>query len=166
MADDAIVLAGDDLLLVPLDGHRTIVENLASMPLADIEIPAGCTVLATGATARSAHDGAVDEWMALTAAALVGIAGKALEIGVDLRQASGTHGACRSATFQAISHRLADSAAAIDGARLLAYEAAWAVDERPERARRAGGDGVRLRVRDRPRHHLPRASTSTAATAS
>jgi alkylation response protein AidB-like acyl-CoA dehydrogenase len=133
VADDAIVLAGDDLLLVPLEGHRTVVENLASMPLADIEIPAGCTVLASGAAAIAAHDEAVDEWMALTAAGLVGVAGKALEIGVEY--VSERHAwDVPIATFQAISHRLADSAAAIDGARLLAYEAAWAVSEQPERA--------------------------------
>ena len=133
VADDAVVLAGDDLLLVPLEGHRTVVENLASMPLADIEIPVGCTVLASGPAARSAHEAAVDEWMALTASALVGIAAKALEIGVAYvteRHAWDVP----IATFQAISHRLADSATAIDGARLLAYEAAWAAGEQPERA--------------------------------
>ena len=37
-------------------------------------------------------------------------------------------------SFQGIAHRLADTAAAVDGARLLAYEAAWAVDDQPERA--------------------------------
>jgi alkylation response protein AidB-like acyl-CoA dehydrogenase len=32
------------------------------------------------------------------------------------------------ATFQTIQHRLADNATALEGARLLAYEAAWAQD--------------------------------------
>ncbi|MDQ2648985.1 MAG: acyl-CoA dehydrogenase, partial [Actinomycetota bacterium] len=36
-------------------------------------------------------------------------------------------------TFQGVSHPLADSAAALDGARLLAYEAAWADDAEPAR---------------------------------
>lgn len=133
VADDAVLLAGDELLLVPLEGHRTVVENLASMPLADIAVPAGCTVLASGPAALDAHQRAVDEWLALTAAALVGIAARALEIGVEYT--TGRHAwGVPIATFQAISHRLADSAAAIDGARLLAYEAAWAVDEQPERS--------------------------------
>jgi alkylation response protein AidB-like acyl-CoA dehydrogenase len=37
-------------------------------------------------------------------------------------------------SFQAVAHRLADSATALDGARLLAYEAAWAQQEEPQRA--------------------------------
>jgi alkylation response protein AidB-like acyl-CoA dehydrogenase len=133
VADDAVVLAGDRLLLVPLDGACTVVENLASMPLADVAIAESAVVLAEGADARAAHDHAVDEWMGLTGAALVGIAARALEIGVEYvreRKAWGVP----IGTFQAISHRLADSAAAIDGARLLAYEAGWAADDQPERA--------------------------------
>jgi hypothetical protein len=133
IADDALVLDGSRLLLVPLDGARTVVENLGSMPLADIAIGASATVLAEGDTALAAHDRACDEWMALTGAALVGIAGRALEIGVEYvkeRKAWDVP----IGSFQAISHRLADSAAAVDGARLLAYEAAWAVDEDPIRA--------------------------------
>jgi alkylation response protein AidB-like acyl-CoA dehydrogenase len=89
--------------------------------------------LAEGDAARVAHERAVDEWMALTGAALVGVAARALEIGVAYvkeRKAWGVP----IGTFQAISHRLADSASAIDGARLLAYEAAWAADDQPERA--------------------------------
>jgi len=133
VADDAVVRAGDQLLLVPLDESRTVVENLASMPLADVVLTDSVSVLATGDAARRAHDHAVDEWMALTAMALVGIAARGLEIGVEYvkeRKAWGVP----IGTFQAISHRLADSAAAVDGARLLAYEAAWAVDEDPDRA--------------------------------
>ncbi|MGZ4704384.1 MAG: acyl-CoA dehydrogenase family protein [Acidimicrobiales bacterium] len=133
VADDAVVLAGDRLLLVPLDGARTTVENLASMPLADVVVPASAIVLAEGDAARSAHDRAVDEWMALTGAALVGVAARALEIGVEYvkeRKAWGVP----IGSFQGIAHRLADSATAVDGARLLAYEAAWAVDDQPERA--------------------------------
>jgi len=133
VADAAVVRADDRLLLVPLDVSRTVVENLASMPLADVVLTDSVSVLANGDAARLAHDRAVDEWMALTAMALVGIAARALEIGVEYvkeRKAWGVP----IGTFQAISHRLADSAAAVDGARLLAYEAAWAVDEDPDRA--------------------------------
>ena len=133
IADAAVVLAGDRLLLVPLDDTRTVVENLASMSLADIPISASATVLAEGPTALAAHDRALDEWMTLTANALVGIAARALEIGVEYVKERTAWGV-PIGTFQGISHRLADSAAAIDGARLLAYEAAWAVDEEPARA--------------------------------
>lgn len=133
IADEAIVLDAGRLLLVPLADRRTSVENLGAMPVADVAIPADATVLAEGARAREAYDRAVDEWMALTGAALVGIAARAVEIGVAYvteREAWGVP----IGSFQAISHPLADSATAVDGARLLAHEAAWAVDEEPGRA--------------------------------
>jgi alkylation response protein AidB-like acyl-CoA dehydrogenase len=133
IADDAVVLAGDDLVIASLDGRRTVVENLGSMPLADVVLAADPTVLASGAAARELHDTAVDEWMALTAAALVGVAARSLEIGVAYvleRKAWGVP----IGSFQSVAHHLADCATAVDGARLLAYEAAWAVDEQPERA--------------------------------
>ena len=69
----------------------------------------------------------------MTAAALVGVGARSLEIGVEYvseRQAFGAS----IGSFQAISHRLADSAVALDGARLLTYEAAWAADDDPDRA--------------------------------
>ena len=133
VAHDAVVLAGNRLLLVPLDGACTPIENLASMPLADVVLSSSATVLAEGDVARSAHERAVDEWMALTGAALVGIAARALEIGVEYVKERKAWGVAIG-SFQAISHRLADSASAIDGARLLAYEAAWAMEDQPERS--------------------------------
>jgi alkylation response protein AidB-like acyl-CoA dehydrogenase len=36
-------------------------------------------------------------------------------------------------SFQGVAHRLADVATQVDGARLLAREAAWAADAAPER---------------------------------
>lgn len=133
VADDAVVRVDDRLLLVPLEGARTPVENLGSMPLADIDL-AGGTELASGQAAVDAHEATIDDWLALTAAALVGVGARALEMGVEYvkeRKAWGVP----IGSFQGISHRLADSATAIDGARLLAYEAAWAAAEQPDRAR-------------------------------
>src|SRR5262249_6064635 len=65
-------------------------------------------------------------------AALVGIGARALEIGIDYARERKAWGV-PIGSFQAVSHRLADSATALDGARLLAYEAAWAASEQPER---------------------------------
>lgn len=137
-ADDAIVLVDDRLLLVPLEGAVLPFENLGSMPLADVAVDnvgsdGVADVLATGADARAAFDAAIDDYLLLTAAALVGIATRSLELGVEYvteRQAFGVP----IGSFQAVSHRLADSAAAIDGARLLAYEAAWAAESDTARA--------------------------------
>jgi alkylation response protein AidB-like acyl-CoA dehydrogenase len=140
VADAAIVRVDDRLVLVPLDGDRlrTTVENLGSMPLADVDAGAAATAtgaveLAAGAAAAALLDAAVDDWLVLTAAALVGIGARALELGVEYvkeRKAWGVP----IGSFQAVAHPLADSAAAVDGSRLVAYKAAWAADEQPERA--------------------------------
>jgi alkylation response protein AidB-like acyl-CoA dehydrogenase len=145
VADAAIVLVGDRLVLVPLtggDGLRTTVENLGSMPLADVDVtaalassssPDDVVELASGPAAVALLDAALDDWLVLTAAALVGVGARALELGVDYvkeRKAWGVP----IGTFQAVAHPLADSATAVDGSRVLAYKAAWAADEQPERA--------------------------------
>jgi len=124
VADDALVYDGERVVLVSLEGARTTVENLGSMPLADVITSTGVEI-AAGDAAREAYETALDEWLALTAAALVGLGARALEIGVDYvreRKAFGVP----IGSFQGISHRLADSAAALDGTRLLALESAWA----------------------------------------
>lgn len=135
VADDVLVLDGDRLLLIPLQGARTPYENLGALPLADVDVdPRRAAVVATGPDAVAAHEAALDDWLALTAAALVGIGARALELGVEYvkeRKAWGVP----IGSFQAISHALADAAAAVDGARLLAQEAAWAASDDVGRAR-------------------------------
>lgn len=133
VADDAVVLDGDRLLLVALEGTRTAVENLGTMPVADVDVVGG-SVLADGPAAAQAFEAAVDDWLALTAMALVGIGARALELGVDYAKERKAWGV-PIGSFQGISHRLADAATALDGARLLALEAAWAAAEQPERHR-------------------------------
>jgi alkylation response protein AidB-like acyl-CoA dehydrogenase len=131
VADDAIVMVDDRLMLVPLEGRRTLVENLGSMPVADVDV-AGGAELASGPGAAAAFDSTLDDWLTLTAAALVGIGARGLEIGVDYvkeRKAWGRP----IGSFQGIAHRLADSATAVDGARLLTWEAAWSAAEEAQR---------------------------------
>jgi alkylation response protein AidB-like acyl-CoA dehydrogenase len=133
IADQAIVLDGDRLLLVDVPGDVRLVENTGALPLADLAVPTDAVVLSSGADAVAAYALAVDEWRVLTAAALAGIAARALEIGVAYvkeRQAFGQP----IGSFQAVAHRLADRAAEVDGAELLAREAAWAAAEEPGRA--------------------------------
>ena len=132
VADDIVARVGDDLVLVSPGGERVTPENVGAQPLADLEVT-DPSVLASGPVAVAAYDIAIDEWLALTAGALVGIAQRSLEIGIEYvseRRAFGQ----KIGAFQAISHRLADSAAATDGALLLTREAAWAVAEEPDRA--------------------------------
>jgi alkylation response protein AidB-like acyl-CoA dehydrogenase len=135
VADAAVVLDGDRLLLVPLEGRRTGIENLGSMPIADVTVAVGDSdieLLAAGEDALSAFDSAIDDFLVLGANALVGIGARALEIGVEyvkVRKAWEVP----IGSFQSVAHQLADSATAIDGARLLAQEAACAATDQPER---------------------------------
>lgn len=133
VADDAIVLDGDRLLLVPLDGHRTVVANIGSLPLADVDVPADSPVLASGPAATAAFAAAVDEWRVLTAAALAGVAARALELGIEYVKVRKAFGKVIG-EFQGVAHRLADRAAECDGAQLLARKAAWAATVADPRA--------------------------------
>ncbi len=63
----------------------------------------------------------------LDAARSVGLAGRALEITVDYARERQQFDKPIGA-FQSISHYLADCATAVEGARTLVYEAAWAFD--------------------------------------
>lgn len=133
-ADDALVLVGDRLLLVALEDRRSAVANLGSMPLADVDLTSGERELVTGPEAVTLFEHAVDEWRALTAAALVGLSQRVLEIGVEYvkeRKAFGQP----VGQFQSVQHRLADRATESDGAELLAREAAWSAEFEPHRFR-------------------------------
>jgi alkylation response protein AidB-like acyl-CoA dehydrogenase len=140
VADDVVFFDGTSLRHIALDdgeGARTTVSTIGSLPLADIEVPASASELASGAGARVAFDEAVNEWMILMAGALVGLAGRAIEVGVEYvkeRKAFGVP----IGSFQAISHGLADAATALDGGTLLAREAAWSAEVEPARTPELG----------------------------
>ncbi|MFA1546235.1 acyl-CoA dehydrogenase family protein [Actinomadura chokoriensis] len=129
VADLVVALQDDRLVLVRTAGEPVpAVPNLGAMPVADRRVdPAEAIVLATGPAALALHRRAVHHWQLLTGAALVGLASAALDLGRDYaleRRAFGVP----VAGFQTVQHRMADNATAIEGARLLAYEAAWAHD--------------------------------------
>jgi alkylation response protein AidB-like acyl-CoA dehydrogenase len=131
IADAALVVVDDAVVLVPLEGRSVAVDNLGCMPLADIRDVSG-DVIASGPDAIAAYATAIDEWRVLTAAALYGIAARSLEIAVSYvkeRQAFGRP----IGAFQGVAHRLADRATEVDGAELLAREAAWSQDADPSR---------------------------------
>jgi alkylation response protein AidB-like acyl-CoA dehydrogenase len=132
VCDEAIVLAGDELRLVEVLARHPVA-NLGAAPLADVEVGDG-TVLATGPEARAGFEAAIDEWLTLLAAALVGIGTAALDLGCTYAVERRAFGSPIGA-FQGISHPLADDATALDGARLLAHKAAWALDGGHRRGR-------------------------------
>jgi alkylation response protein AidB-like acyl-CoA dehydrogenase len=135
VAQHVVALDGDRLVafVVPAGSARHV-PNLGDLPLADLEVPAEAIVVATGPDAVAAHERAVDEWLVLTAAALVGSASAALDLACTYaveRRAFGVP----IGTFQGVAHPLADSVTAVDGAQLLVRKAAWAADvEDPRRA--------------------------------
>lgn len=127
VADLVVALAGDQLVAFRPD-PRPLLPNLASLPIADMVVPDDAAVLAGGEQAVVAHGRACADWYALTAAFLVGLASEALQIGVDYVKERKQFGV-PIGSFQTVGHRLADCACEVDGARLLAQEAAWAIDE-------------------------------------
>ncbi len=134
VATDVLVVADGRLVVVPTGDDRVVPENSGSLPLADVPLAHGdAGRLADGAVATGLLDAALDDWLVLTAAALVGIADRSVEIGVEYageRQAFGQ----LIGSFQGVGHRLADCATRASGAGLLAREAAWAVAEDPGRS--------------------------------
>jgi len=132
VADLVVALRGDELVAVRRPAPPGAAPaNLGAMPVADVPLGEGdgadTLVLATGPDAVAAHARAVGHWQALTAVALLGVGTRAFELGLDYVRQRRAFGVLVGA-FQSIQHRLADDATALEGARLIAYEAAWAHD--------------------------------------
>ncbi len=91
-----------------------------------------CVVLARGSVAEKAIARASAEWKLLAAFWLVGLAQRALEIGSEYARERIQFGVPIGG-FQGIAHPLAEAATRLDGAELLAWEAAWAGEAEPAR---------------------------------
>ncbi len=129
IADAVLALDGDSLVYVirPDGLPKAARRNLGGLPLGRWDAPGATTVLAEGSDARAAFDAAVDEVRVLRAAALVGLASEAVEIGsryAIVREAFGQP----IGMYQAVAHPFADAVAALDGAQLLVHKACWAID--------------------------------------
>ena len=121
-------LDGDELVAAEADPPGETPANLAASPLADRELRAQTRqVLANGPEAREAFDDALGEWRALTAAALVGLAQAAFELGLAYVKEREQFDR-KIGSFQAVQHGMVDAFVPLDGARLLARKAAWAND--------------------------------------
>jgi alkylation response protein AidB-like acyl-CoA dehydrogenase len=120
VAPVVVGLDGGDVVRVEHEPPMAAPANLGSAPLADVDL--------RGASGRTVVDAdwavAVDEWRVLTAAALVGVGATALELAVSYARSRRQFDASIG-SFQAVQQPLADVATALDGARLLVYEAAW-----------------------------------------
>lgn len=138
-ASSALVIEGDTLVVH--DQSRevgvepwSVPPALSALAAADVPADAWRVVLATGDEAVAAHARLADEWRALTAAWLVGLAQRALDLGVRYATERTQFGV-PIGSFQALQHQLADVATDVEGARLVARKALWALDcDEPEAA--------------------------------
>ena len=108
---------GDDVVLVVLPAAPGGEDNLASTPLAEVDLGAGdCVVLGTGDAALSLFDQALEERKLLVAMALSGLSREALRLAAEYaceRVAFGQP----IGTYQGISHPLADLITDVDGGK-------------------------------------------------
>jgi alkylation response protein AidB-like acyl-CoA dehydrogenase len=132
VADVVVGLDGDELVAAVSPPSGQAPANLGTGPIADRSLRSGSRhPLASGAAASAAYAVALDEWRVLTAGALVGLATAALRVGVAYAKSRQQFGV-PIGSFQSIARDLADAATAVDGARLLAREAAWAAVDAPD----------------------------------
>ena len=124
IAQVVVGLDDGELVAVRSEPPLRAPKNHGSAPLADRSSRLGERLVLTE---PGAFDLALDEWRVFTAAALVGIAQQALDIGVAYALERTAFGRPIGA-FQSVQHGLAELPALIDGSRFLVHKAAWARD--------------------------------------
>ena len=125
VSDWVVGVDGSDLVAVAAAPPLHSPPNHADAPLADRSARVGeRVVLGPAALAEPL----LDRWRTLTASALVGVAHRAMRMGVDYVLQREQFGRLVG-SFQSVQHGLADLPGLIDGARFLTHKAAWAHDE-------------------------------------
>ncbi len=124
VAEGVVARIGDDVVLVTVpEAARKAEENLASTPLAEIDLAAlDKVVLASGPEALATFAAALEEHKLLIAAALAGLAREALKLAAAYATERKAFGVAIG-TFQAISHPLADLLMDVDGGKFLVWKA-------------------------------------------
>ncbi len=130
VADRVVVPDGKRIVITSTPAPGVAITNLGCLPVADRVVASSDEVAAEGDPAIDAIELALAEWKTLTAALLCGAGRRALQIGIDYTKERHQFGV-PIGSFQAVAHRLADVATAVDGAELLAREAAWSADDAP-----------------------------------
>jgi alkylation response protein AidB-like acyl-CoA dehydrogenase len=112
---------GDDIVVIAVDGLGQAEENLATTPIAEIDLGAAeAQVLGSGEAALAIFAAGIEEWKLHMAAALSGLGRQALQLGAAYaceRKAFGQ----LIGTFQGVSHPLADRLCEVDGGKLMVW---------------------------------------------
>jgi 3-oxochol-4-en-24-oyl-CoA dehydrogenase len=135
VAEAVIARRGDEVLLISVpEEARTAEENLASTPIAEVDLGSlEAVVLGSGGDAITAFAAGLEEWKLLIAAALAGLSRQALSMAAAYageRKAFGVF----IGTFQAISHPMADLICEIDGGKFLTWRAIRAIADGEDEA--------------------------------
>lgn len=128
VSDWVVGVDGSDLVAVASAPPLQAPPNHADAPVADRSAREGERVL-LGPAALA--ESLLDRWRTLTASALVGVAHRAMRMGVDYVLQREQFGRLVG-SFQSVQHGLADLPGLIDGARFLTHKAAWAHDDQHE----------------------------------
>jgi alkylation response protein AidB-like acyl-CoA dehydrogenase len=120
-----IARIGDTIVQIDPGAKRHTAPNLASQPVALVQISGGKTI-AKGKAAVAAFEAAVEEWKLLTAAALAGLAREAIRIASAYASERLQFGQLIG-TYQSVSHPLADIAVWIDASKLSVWSAIRAI---------------------------------------
>ncbi|MYM63872.1 acyl-CoA dehydrogenase family protein [Pseudomaricurvus sp. HS19] len=123
VAQAVIAKKGDQVLLVTLPEGERFEANLASTPIAELNLDAAdAVVIGEGAEAVKLFDQGIEEWKLLMAAALAGLSRRSVEMAAEY--------ACERVafdkpigTYQAISHPLADLITEVDGGKYFTWKA-------------------------------------------
>lgn len=131
IAQVVVGLRGDELVAVRSAAPGSIGANFACAPIAVRSCDGAESVEVIGDA--GAFRRAMAEWEAFMSAVLVGIAQRALDLGLEYVRTRHQFGV-PVGSFQSVQHGLATVVPYAEGARLLTGKAAWALD--------GGGDGV------------------------
>lgn len=137
VAEAVVARDGDDVVLVRPPAADRAEPNLASTPIAEIDLRQGeRTVLATGLAAAEEFTRAIEEWKLLTAAALNGLARESVRLAAAYATERVQFGQPIGA-YQALSHPLADLITEIDGGKLLVWKT---IRDIADGSKKAGGE--------------------------
>jgi alkylation response protein AidB-like acyl-CoA dehydrogenase len=128
VADVVLALEAGRLVAAHRPSDVRPTSNMGSLPLARWSGVDDVALLAEGTEAARLYSSALDEVRILRAAALVGLASEAIEIGAAYAREREAFGV-PIGTYQAVAHPLADALVAKDGAQLLTWKACWALVE-------------------------------------